>query len=132
MSFFTTDDEVQGLREDLADAQRKIARLKDKLKFLESDNERLQAQAHRPEFCNTHHRLYGGIAPDTGEDRWAFCCKCSWDQKDYVWPCRKTTFVGDDGMTHQSRKCVRCATVYTPGEHSTDTHCPDCLMKGMP
>lgn len=30
------------------------------------------------------------------------------------------------------RKCYRCACVYDIRLGGTDTHCPECLMKGMP
>ena len=35
----------------------------------------------------------------------------------------------EEGMT---LKCCRCGRIYEPGPESTDTHCPECLMKGMP
>lgn len=31
-----------------------------------------------------------------------------------------------------TRKCCRCACVYDIRLGGTDTHCPECLMKGMP
>ena len=36
------------------------------------------------------------------------------------------------GALGTERRCCRCGTVYTVSEHGTDTHCPDCLIKGMP
>lgn len=38
----------------------------------------------------------------------------------------------NDGPVPVTRRCCRCAVIYIVGEHSTDTHCPECLLKGMP
>lgn len=35
-------------------------------------------------------------------------------------------------MSESTRLCCRCRRVYVPDEHSTDTHCPECLLNGMP
>lgn len=38
-----------------------------------------------------HGRAYGGVGPDEGGDRGAYCDACSAAVQDYVWPCRLKT-----------------------------------------